>query len=90
MVLYTLTGMFFGGVCSIVVGRIIRISDAHSSFVPSNLELFIFFGIVLGGAAGFGYGVARFSNGTYLPSFIKKFTDKNKRIVANKKNADEH
>ena len=82
---YTVFGALVGGTLSYTFGKINKVSDAHDTFFPSNMECLVFTGTVLGGATGFGVGVGRLTSGRYLGSYTKTVTDKINKIIKGEK-----
>lgn len=65
MVLYTLLGGISGGVIMSVIGRMRRFRTGSNGFFPSDRDIGILFGTLVGGCIGFGYGASAIANGTH-------------------------
>lgn len=65
--LYTIAGLTVGLIISHLYCGLTGVSDSRGSgFGPSARGLTVFFGMVIGGAIGFGYGLSKLASGSYL------------------------
>jgi hypothetical protein len=68
--LYTILGAMIGGFSSSLLCRLFKISETRSYF-PSDAEIFVFIGTLIGMGAGFGYGSSQLLAGTHIIQTLK-------------------
>lgn len=67
--LYTIIGGFVGGCATYFICKLTGVSfDSSSSYIkfPSNGNIIVFLGFIIGASMGFGYGTSQFIAGNHM------------------------